>query len=234
MARRRVIVAAAALLIAAFVGLWVSQDRGRHEAAAVVSIETAAAYQNPELISRAWSLPVASLYRADFEFQDNPSFCGPTSAANVARSVGRPTDQRSVLRGTSFKTFFGFAWSPGNGPGMTLDQLAEVLHIATDRPTTVIRGPGIDAFREELRRSNDPRLRYVVNFDRAPLWGAGHGHISPVLGYLEAEDLAFIGDVNRRYAPFLVSPERLLEAMNTTDTSTGELRGLVRLEPPDE
>ena len=86
-----------------------------------------------------------------------------------------------------------------------------------------------DAFRAELRQSNDPRFRYVANFDRATLWGSGHGHISPILGYLEAEDLVFVGDVNDDYGPFLTSSERLLEAMNTRDDASGQLRGLLRV-----
>ncbi|HYD84443.1 MAG TPA: phytochelatin synthase family protein, partial [Opitutus sp.] len=59
----------------------------------------------------------------------------------------------------------------------------------------------------------------------------GHGHISPILGYLPEEDLVFVGDVNARFRPFLVPSERLLEAMNTTDTSTGRSRGLLRIGP---
>ena len=90
-------------------------------------------------------------------------------------------------------------------------------------------GSTSDAFRAELRQSNDPRFRYVANFDRATLWGSGHGHISPILGYLEAEDLVFVGDVNDDYGPFLTSSERLLEAMNTRDDASGQLRGLLRV-----
>ena len=45
----------------------------------VVSIQTVPEYQNAVALDRAWSLPVASLYKSGFEFQKNPSFCGPAS-----------------------------------------------------------------------------------------------------------------------------------------------------------
>jgi hypothetical protein len=43
-----------------------------------------------------------------------------------------------------------------------------------------------------LRLSNDPRRRYIVNFSRKPIFGAGVGHHSPIGGYLKAEDLVFV------------------------------------------
>jgi hypothetical protein len=74
-------------------------------------------------------------------------------------------------------------------------------------------------------------LRYVTNFDRRSLFGRGGGHHSPRGGYLEQEELAFVLDVNRGFGPWLVSTERLLDAMNTTaDWSTGTTRGLARFE----
>lgn len=200
--------------------------------ASVLSIATEPSYQDRVLLERAWALPVAALYRHDgYEYQGNPSFCGPTSAANVAQSLGLDVDQRTVIVGTPVKTFLGLALSWEHGPGVTLDQEAELIRIATSRPVEVLRRLDIETFRAELRQSNDPRFRYVANFSRAPLWGSGHGHLSPILGYLEVEDLVFVGDVNDEFGPFLTSPERLLEAMNTIDSATGLARGLLRVGP---
>jgi hypothetical protein len=78
-----------------------------------------------------------------------------------------------------------------------------------------------------LMRANDPARRYVVNFHRGPLFGRGHGHFSPILGYDLGHDLVFVGDVNREYRPFLVSSERLWNATNTLDSATGKNRGLL-------
>ncbi len=215
----------AVVVLAVAGGAWfLHQSDNDPRYAHVVSIAEAPEYQDAALLQRAWALPVAALYRADgYEYQGNPSFCGPTSAANVAQSMGIAADQRAVLTGTSIKPFLGFV------PGVTLDQEAEIIRVATALPVEVLRGLDLGSFRAHLRQSNDPTLRYVINFNRAPLWGSGHGHISPILGYLEAEDLVFVGDVNADFQPFLVSSARLLEAMNTTDTSTGNLRGLLRI-----
>jgi hypothetical protein len=71
----------------------------------------------------------------------------------------------------------------------------------------------------------------VLNFSRAPLFGGGGGHHSPLGGYLEEEDLAFVLDVNASYGPWLVRSDRLFEALNTTaDWATGLTRGLARFE----
>ena len=74
---------------------------------------------------------------------------------------------------------------------------------------------------------NDPTRRYIINFTRGPLFGTGGGHHSPLAGYLSEEDLVFVLDVNKKYGPWLVKPERLYEAMNTVDRSAGKKRGLL-------
>ena len=66
-----------------------------------------------------------------------------------------------------------------------------------------------------------------VNFHRGPLFGIGHGHFSPILGYLADEDLVFVGEVNHDYMPFVVSSARLFDAMNTVDSASGLKRGLL-------
>jgi hypothetical protein len=68
-----------------------------------------------------------------------------------------------------------------------------------------------------LRRSNDPTRRYLINFDRKQIFGAGVGHHSLIGGCLEAEDLVFVLDVNRDFQPWLVERSRLFAATNTLD-----------------
>ena len=63
----------------------------------------------------------------------------------------------------------------------------------------------------------------MANFARAPIFGFGGGHHSPVGGYLEAEDLAFVLDVNARFGPWLVRAETLF-------TAIAGFRGLARYE----
>src|ERR1700722_320955 len=191
----------------------------------VVSIKDAREYQNPALLEKAWTLPVATLYHSDIEFQGNVSFCGPTSVVNVLRSRHQPGDQATILRGTGISTVLGFL--PG---GVTLDQLAELARQKLASKVSVLRDLDLAGFREHLRRANDVSLRYVVNFTRGPLFGTGGGHHSPIAGYLVDEDLVLVLDVNKEYGPWLVKSERLYEAMNTLDTGAQKKRGLLLIE----
>lgn len=112
--------------------------------------------------------------------------------------------------------------------GLTLDELAKVAQSYTSRKVTVLRELSENLFLEHLRRSNDPGRRYIVNFDRAQIFGAGSGHHSPIGGYLEAEDLVFVLDVNLDFQPWLVERKRLFDAVNTFDGD--EKRGLLLIE----
>lgn len=191
--------------------------------AAVASIERRADYRDAALIAAAWRLPVATTYRSHpYEYQANPSFCGPASVSNLLRSIGVDRSQRAVIDRTPYDPWFGILIG-----GLTLDQLADVLRQASRRPATIVRVPTLSLFRDHLRRANDPSRRYIVNFHRGPLFGRGHGHFSPVLGYLAERDLVLVGDVNRKYRPFLVSSERLWRGVDTIDDATGKKRGLL-------
>jgi hypothetical protein len=92
----------------------------------------------------------------------------------------------------------------------------------------VLRGLSPEAFREHLLRSNDPAHRYIVNFTRKPIFGAGGGHHSPIGGYLADRDLVFVLDVNREFEPWLIERPRLFAAMDTLDGD--QKRGLLAIE----
>ncbi|HTD73079.1 MAG TPA: phytochelatin synthase family protein [Steroidobacteraceae bacterium] len=198
---------------------------GHADNAGAVSIKETSDYQNPVLLKKAWALPVAATYQAGIEFQRNGSVCGPTSLANVLHSIKQPGNQESVLQGTNFFIVLGYL-----PEGLTLDQLADIARQKLQRKVTVLRDLDLAAFREQLRHVNDPARRYVINFSRGPLFGTGGGHHSPIAGYLDQEDLVLILDVNKKYGPWLVKPERLYEAMNTIDTTAQKKRGLLLIE----
>jgi len=105
-----------------------------------------------------------------------------------------------------------------------------VARAATGREVTVLRDLTLDQFRTELARTNDPDLRYVINFHRGLLFGKGTGHHSPIGGYLADDDLVFVLDVNEKFGPWLVDTERLFRAMDEVDGSTKKKRGLLRIE----
>jgi hypothetical protein len=190
----------------------------------VVSIERAPEYQDAALLERAMRLPVAATFK-DLEFQHNPSFCGPTSAVDVAHSLGLPADQAHILDGTGKTTVLGLAWG-----GVNLDEEAHIVEAKLGKHVTVLRDLDLAAFREEISHANDPARRYIINFSRGPLFARGGGHHSPIGGYLPDRDLVLVLDVNQHFKPWLVKTDRLFAAMNTVDRQTGKKRGLLRIE----
>jgi hypothetical protein len=180
--------------------------------------------RTPQLMEKAWQLPVAASFKRELTWQSNPSSCGPASLANIFQSLGeKATSESAVLDDT------GMCWWGVCPVGLTLDEVAEVARTKTDRRVSLFRDLTQDQFREHLRRSNDPNNRYVINFLRAPIFGAGGGHHSPIGGYLEAEDLVFVLDVNETFRPWLIERARLFAAMDTMDND--KKRGLVLIEP---
>lgn len=181
--------------------------------------------RTPALVERAWSLPVASTFGREIAWQSNGSRCGPASLANVFRSLGQPqSTEAAVLAGT------GKCWTGVCIMGLGLDELEQVARTHAKGKVTVLRDLTPEAFREHMQRSNDPTRRYVVNFDRGKIFGAGVGHHAPIGGYLEDLDMVFVLDPNEAFKPWLVERQRLYEAVNTED---GELRrGLLLIEQP--
>jgi hypothetical protein len=204
--------------------------RRAQDAPRAPSITASASYQDPALLRRAWSLEVAATYHAAFTSQRNGSTCGPASLANLRRSRGEAgaTEQR-VLAGTG-RCPLGFCLG-----GLTLDELAAVARhgghgAGHGAVVTVLRDLTPEALRRHLTLANDPRRRYLVNFDRAPLFGSGGGHHSPIGGYLQDLDLVFVLDTNPRFGPWLAPVGRLFQAIDTVDPQSGRKRGLLLIE----
>lgn len=215
--KRALLLAASLLAVIGLVALLLAPLRVRPDAIAA-SVE-----RTGPRIEAAWALPAAARFKSSFRWQSNPSLCGPTSLANVLRSLGEPpVTDGEVLAGT------GRCWSGYCLFGLTLDELAEVARARTGRTVTVLRDLTLDQFRAHLHAANDPVRRFVVNFHRERIFGAGAGHHSPIGGYLEAEDLVFVLDVNRDFGPWLVSSERLFSAIDTLDGD--RKRGLLLIE----
>jgi hypothetical protein len=163
-------------------------------------------------VEKAWKLPAASTFKRELTWQSNPSLCGPASIANALRSLGEvATSENLVLAGT------GRCWTGICFMGLTLDELAEITRLKTKRTVTVLRDLSPDQFQQHLRRANETGRRYIINFSRKEIFGAGTGHHSPIGGYLEAEDMVFVLDVNRDYQPWLIARARLFAAMDTWD-----------------
>jgi len=224
--RRIAIIVAVVLLLLAVPASFVVRGMFFPPTFAVESIANTSQYQDAALLKQAWALPVASTFQQHVDFQPNGSICGPTSVANMFRSFdAQPSGVDGVLAGTGKCEPFGMCFG-----GLTLDELAELVRAKSQRDVTVLRGLSLNAFRDELRETNNPARRYIINFQRGLLFGKGTGHHSPIAGYLEAQDLVFVLDVNKKFGPWLVKSERLFRAMDSVDSSSGKKRGLLRIE----
>jgi hypothetical protein len=74
--------------------------------------------RTPELLERAWRLPVVATFGRQVAWQSNASLCGPASVGNVYRSLGdRANTEDKVLAGT------GRCWTGFCIIGLTLDEL---------------------------------------------------------------------------------------------------------------
>lgn len=145
--------------------------------------------RTPTLVERAWRLPVAATFNRQLTWQSNGSRCGPAALANAYRSLGDETNTESKVLAGTHRCWTGLCLL-----GLILDELADVARTNTTRKITVLRDLGEEQFLEHLRRSNDPGRRYIVNFSRERIFGAGVGHHSPIGGYLETEDSVFVLD----------------------------------------
>ena len=224
--RRRILLGISVALLVGVLGLFAwARVALQPQTFDVVSIASLEPYQDPALLERAWALPVAQTYGpAQLQYQPKVSYCGPTSLANVESSLGEAATPASILDGS------GTCWSGQCIPGLTLDELAALARAQTGREVAVLRDLSLDEFREHMRQTNDPRVRYTINFLRGPLFREGGGHHSPIGGYLEDEDLVFVLDVNVNFGPWLVDTQRLFAAMDTLDGSSDRKRGLLRIE----
>lgn len=180
-------------------------------------------FQKPALLEQAWQLPVASRYKDTFEYQINGAFCGPAALVNVLASVST----HSAVTQENLFDRSDIWYLKARFLGLTLDELAELARDNGQYQVEVQRDLGLEEFRQLLRNTNDPVNRYIINFNRAPLFNKNIGHHSPIGGYLEEHDLVFVLDVLDEYRPFLVPTERLYESMDTMDSESGRKRGLL-------
>ena len=57
--------------------------------------------------------------------------------------------------------------------GLTLDELGDVTRLKTNRTVSVLRDLSPEQFQQHLRRANEPGRRYIINFSRKEIFGAG-------------------------------------------------------------
>jgi hypothetical protein len=138
-----------------------------------------------------------------------------------------------------------FAKATGQlGRGMTLDELQQNTQKALDRAyigkyvVELYRFDSGDKNKELARlkmllsqNEKDSKNMMIANFLQGTLTGdpeGNIGHISPIAAYDEKTDRVLILDTDRQYyEPYWVSTAKLLEALNSLDSGSKKLRGLV-------
>lgn len=131
------------------------------------------------------------------------------------------------------------------GPGVTLDELAELLRAALEAHD--VENAKVEKFRfddrspesrqklERMLAENERTGRdvIVVNFVQGALTGdpeGNVGHFAPVGAYDAARGRVLVLDPDRRwYEPYWAPVESLLEGMTTMDGESGQSRGLLRV-----
>lgn len=206
-----------ALILCVAVLVYVGQSKVPDEAIRN-SVERSA-----ELLQRGFGLPVASRFRDRLVSQSNASVCGAASLANVFRSFGDTPDTEAAILVGAKRCWFNVCPF-----GLTLDEIADLAKASSTRRVDVLRDLTPEHFHAILRDTNNPKRRYIANFSRQQIFGAGVGHVSPIGGYLEAEDLVLVLDVNEKFGPWLVERSRLFRAVDTLDGQ--RKRGLLRIE----
>lgn len=185
-----------------------------------------------ELVQKALSLPTAQVYLKEnaLEFQITEGYCSVVTQRNLLKSIpGFPAEKVPC--------------STKKGGPSTAGEFSSSLSAISGYRTKVVHGSsdGYEAFRNALCQSNEPeRYRVAVNFLRSALMGFGNvwlpsnwmlafagGHFSPVLGYLENENLVAIFDTNHKYGFYLCDAKRLFNAVNTVDVANGITRGVI-------
>lgn len=208
----------------------------RRDLAPAVNVKTLPTYQEEALIAKATALckhylPVIP--------QPVEGYCGQATVLNFVNSVPSHTFLPRL---------------PPQARPIDMGEMKVICdHLATFDPelritkVEALSNMTFDEFHGHMRQLNEPNVRYLCNFLRAPLFfndpkGSSvfilkrifGGHWSPLGAYLADEQLVCVLDMNASYGNYLVPVARLYDAVNTFDLSKGLPRGLIRIELQDQ
>ena len=164
-----------------------------------------------------------------FTAQELKSFCGVASGATVLSALGRNLDQDAFFSDEASRVRSRLRVTLG---GMTLSDLGDLLR-AHGAIVSVHHADSFDV--EELREVVASNLAQsgdylIVNYQREVLGQNRVGHISPLAAYDRESDLVLVMDTASHYYPYSWVPlGKLYEAMATTDTSSGRMRGYLEV-----
>ncbi len=168
--------------------------------------------------------------------QRSGNFCGVASGVMVlgALQVTAPVDDQLGVPAFTQDDFFNECarrvLSPTLMPGMTIDQLADLLQC---HPASAHAVHAADTSLADFRALAAKNLAtagdyLIVNYDRAGLGQEHMGHISPLGAYDAKTDKFLVMDVARyKYPPVWADAAALFAAMSTDDFVSGKTRGFV-------
>lgn len=192
--------------------------------AELVSLETT---EGRALLEQAEARSDYDRLSGTFVSQDLVSYCGVASSVSVLNALGLDTDQDEFFTPQASRVRSRYRVTFG---GMSLTDLGGLLAAHGVNAEVEHAGAGsVDGFREVVQRNlADPDDFLLVNYERGVLGQGSVGHISPLAAYdLETDRVLIMDTASYKYPSTWVPLPMLYEAMKTTDTATGRLRGYV-------
>ena len=226
---------ASALLAFALLGSAASADNAPSKVELIYLTEPAGEtlFMDAELRSNYFKLA------SYLETEEVLTFCGPATIAGVMNSLDIPRPVPIQYHPWSLFTQDSI-FTPENqavkdypkvqNEGLVLEQLAQFFrNLGVKADYKHADGFSVDEFRQIVRDTlAAPDKRLVVNYFRVPLGQIGGGHISPAAAYDEDTDRLLVLDVARyKYAPVWVKLADLHASMQTIDSSSNKMRGIV-------
>jgi hypothetical protein len=175
-----------------------------------------------------------------FVTQSSGNFCGVASGVMVLNAMQVPAPHAKEW-GTGHYTQDNL-WndcaktvlSPVLMPGMTVDQLGELLQCHPAKAQVVHASEtNVADFRSVVVKNlSSPGDFVIVNYDRSGLGQETMGHISPIAAYHAKSDKVLLLDVARyKYPPAWADLPALFTAMSTNDFVSAKSRGFVTVAP---
>lgn len=172
--------------------------------------------------------------------QSAGNFCGVASSVMIlnAMQVPAPTAKEWGAAHFTQDNFWNDCakgvLSPTLMPGMTVDQLGDLLQCQPARAKVVhASDTNVADFRALVAKNLSTKGDFlIVNYDRGGVGQETMGHISPLGAYHSKADKVLLLDVARyKYPPVWVELPRLFKAMETNDFVSAKTRGFAAVTP---
>lgn len=199
-------------------------------------------YHDTTLIESSYKLGVAKYYAVQkIIFQPISGYCGYATLNTVFASIA--VQQNKFPLDNGILHYYQTNYISDHAMMLLLDQLKS-KHILSEQLGIAryenLCGADYNIFLSHIHQLNNPQYRYIMYWHRSPLFFCDSTidkryqyqttvHWSPIVSYDKSNNLVMVLDVNEDYSEFLVTPERLYDAVNINDFVRGGKMGLIRL-----